>query len=174
MKLTNDDFVRIGKAAYLGAMRKVIDSLESDWRDMMVEAKATPIDARGGWGKMTREERSIEMKRRLSMRTAPAIEAPKHLAQSTGAKTRWAKMSKKKRADWLVKMQAGRAKQQKAKRANEEKKLTLSERLKLHPRDPRSPKHDEWKTTISKGRRAQIDKMPTVRMQKLNGQEAVQ
>lgn len=92
------------------------------------------------WDKMSPEERSIEVKRRLSMRTSR--KKKRHASPegreviSAAQKARWAKTKRQP----TVKMAL-------------DNKLTLSERLKLHPRDKRSPKHAEWLETM---RQAQL------------------
>lgn len=72
------------------------------------------VAAGSSWANLSPAERSMEMKRRMAV----AREKRKHDAISSGAKSRWARMSKKQRAEWLGKMQAGRRRASAKQRVN--------------------------------------------------------
>lgn len=112
----------------------------------------------GWWTKLTPAERSAEMKRRYqSRKDRPPTGRP------AGNRGYWAKMTKEER-------QAEMRRRAEVRRKNWAKEANLE---KLHPRDARSPRHEEWLKTMSKAMKASHKKRaaaPAVKMQHVNGE----
>ena len=97
----------------------------------------------GWWMKMTPAERSAEMKRRYASRKDhPPTGRPARRGDnlSTGQSAYWAKMTKEER----------RAEMQRRAEVRAKNWAKTADIAKLHPRDPRSPRHAEWRKTMSK------------------------
>lgn len=103
------------------------------------------------WAKMSPEERSAVMKQRWADKKAKenGRGGDRYGKVSAGAKGYWAKMTPAERKAEMERRDAVRAKKW-AEAANAEK---------LHPRDPRSPKHEAWLKKMSKVGKAAWNKM---------------
>lgn len=121
------------------------------------------------WARMSPEERSAEMRRRGARRKDRRQgRGGDHYGKvSAGAKGYWAKMTKEER----------RAEVQRRAEVRNKKWAEDANVEKLHPRDPRSPKHEAWLKKMSRvmkaSYKARASAVPAVKMAHVNG-EAVQ
>lgn len=113
---------------------------------VFVEGRALDIGkkhgASGPWAAMTPEERSVEMKQRMAKRK----------------KSYWARMTAEERAAEMqrrILVHQGKAPSLKATDGVE----------KLHPRDPRSPKHAAWIKKMRKASKASWEKLTAAERQ---------
>lgn len=132
-------------------------------REFKRKSKATS----GWWANMTPEERSAEMKRRYqSRKDRPPTGRPSSADKVSAAqKGYWAKMTPEERQA-EVRRRAEVRNRKWAEKASVEK---------LHPRDPRSPKHEAWVKKMSKAMKASHkkrrgDAVPAVKIQHVNGE----
>ena len=128
----------------------------------------------GWWAKLTPEERSAEMKRRYASRKdrpptgrrrkdptgIPSGPGGDHYGKvSTGQASYWAKMTKEER----------KAEMQRRTEVRNKKWAEAANVEKLHPRDPRSPKHEAWLKKMSKSMKKSWNKMtPAQQLQRQN------
>lgn len=119
--------------------------------------------ARGPWATMTPEERSVEMKRRMAKRKDKVV-----VKRSSGAlKGYWARMTKEERAAEMqrrILVHQGKA---------PSVRIAADDLERLHPRDPRSPRHAAWLKKMRKISKATWDNMtPEARQARLDSMRA--
>lgn len=131
--------------------------------DAVREAKRR--GAKGFWTDKGPEERSAIMKARWAKWKGETQKESGADKISTGQKSYWAKMTKEER----------RAEMQRRAGVRNKKWAEAENIGKLHPRDPRSPRHAEWLKTMSKAMkksRKERAAVPAAKMQHVNGEAA--
>lgn len=178
------NYEEAGIATLLAGMVRAHEVLGREIEDMrkrlqLAQEGGNALDAvrepkrSGWWANMTPEQRSAEAKRRYRSRKdrpptgRPAGRGGDHFGKvSAGQKGYWAKMTPEERSAEM-RRRAEVRNQKWAEDANVEK---------LHPRDPRSPKHEAWLKKMSRVMkahyRARASAVPAVKTQHLNGEAA--
>lgn len=181
------NYEQMGRACLIPGMQHMIDLMQRELDamraqlalaqnggnalDAVREAKKKRKSPTGGWwANKTPEERSAEMARRYLKRkdrppTGRPAQGGDHYGKvSAGQKGYWAKMTAEER-----KAEVARRTEVRNKKWAEEANLE-----KLHPRDPRSPKHGAWLKKMSRvmkaSHKARANAVPAVKMQHLNGE----
>lgn len=157
---TNQRYYQWGMAAAIPGLQHAIDTLQAELDNIRIQLHAF-------MGKAESARAAIDVVR-VTAEAAPVVVEFKHRQLKAPAKAKrakasmkgyWASMTPEERSQEMQRRMKVRGKAKPQVKLQGEPKLTFAERLKLHPRDVRSPRHDDWVKKVAKAQRARFENM---------------